>query len=159
MHLDRIDYGIIDALQKDGRLSNKELSSRVGLAPSSCLERVRKLEAGGVIEGYHARVSSEALGVQLEAIVYVHLASHTPEESREFEERVTGFPEVVSLFNVAGRWDYLLHVAVPSVNQLQDFTQQALTSQLSVSRVETSLVFEHRRSVKLHTWTGPKLRD
>ena len=159
MQLDRIDYGIIEALQNDGRLSNKELASRVGLAPSSCLERVRKLEAGGVIEGYHARVSPEAMGIHLEAVVYVRLASHTPAESRQFEERLAGFPEVVSMFNVAGRWDYLVHVAVPSVLQLQAFTQEALTSWPAVSRVETSLVFEHRRTVKLQSWQVPKLRE
>ena len=63
------------------------------------------------------------------------------------------------MFSVAGRWDYLVQVAVPSVTQLQVFTQEALSSWPSVSRVETSLVFEHRRTVQLQPWKNPKLRD
>ena len=152
MELDRIDYGIIEALQNEGRLSNKLLAARVGLAPSSCLERVRKLEASGIIEGYHARIAPTALGIRVEAIVYVELGRHTPAESVDFEEHLRKFPDVVAVFNVAGRWDYLLHVAVPDVEQLKEFAQQALTSRSEVGRVETSLVFESQRRHALPSW-------
>jgi len=156
MAFDRIDYGIMDALQKDGRLSNKELAARVGLAPSSCLERVRKLESLGVVEGYHARISTEALGIRIQAIVYVELDNHTITESRAFEFHIRACPEVVSMFNVAGRWDYLLHVAVPDVDHLREFVQVALSARTEVSRVETSLVFDHKHRHQMHSWKGPK---
>jgi DNA-binding Lrp family transcriptional regulator len=155
MALDRIDYGILHALQNDGRLSNKELAARVGLAPSSCLERVRKLEGRGVLQGYHARVAIEALGIRLQAIVYVELGRHTRSESDSFELHIRDFPEVVGIFNVAGRWDYLLHVAVPNVERLKCFTQEALSARPEVGRVETSLVFDHERRHSLVAWEVP----
>jgi len=152
MALDRIDHGIIDALQNDGRISNKMLAAKVGLAPSSCLERVRKLEQQGVLKGYRAEVSLAARGVRLQAIVYVELGRHRGDEVNTFDSHIRTFSEVVAVFNVAGRWDYLLHVAVPDVERLKSFSQDALASRNEVRRVETSLVFEHHARGSLPLW-------
>jgi DNA-binding Lrp family transcriptional regulator len=74
--LDRIDFALLAALQKDARLSNKELAARVALAPSSCLERVRRLREEGVLTGFRAQVDPRALGIAMQALVFVRLARH-----------------------------------------------------------------------------------
>ena len=91
MQLYRIDYGIIEALQNDGRLSNKELASRVGF-PLQLSGASAEAGGGGVIEGYHARVSPRALGIHMEAIVYVRLASHTPRSLGSSRSGSRAFP-------------------------------------------------------------------
>jgi DNA-binding Lrp family transcriptional regulator len=78
--LDRIDRALVRALQKDARLSNKELAAQVGLAPSSCLERVRRLRRTGVLRGFHADVAPEALGVGLQALIAVQLRQHSRQD-------------------------------------------------------------------------------
>jgi len=147
--LDRIDYGILDLLQKDGRLSNKELAAEVGLAPSSCLERVRRLRTAGHLRGYHADVAPTSLGIDLQALVFVELAGHTRRTWRTFTDEVGGADEVVALYNVAGRHDFVLHVAVRDTHHLREFALDRLTSREDVRRIETSLVFEHVRSPAL----------
>ena len=150
--LDQIDAAILAALQKNARLSNKELAAQVGLAPSSCLERVRKLEQAGVITGYHAQVAMPALGIHLQAMVYVELGQHTRETFDAFLCHVRGLREVTAVYNMAGRWDFLVHVAVPTTDHLKTFALDALTARPEVSRVETSLIFAHHRQQVLPHW-------
>lgn len=152
--LDRIDHGILAALQNDGRLSNKELAAKVGLAPSSCLERVRRLRARGLIRGVHADVDPEALGVGLQALVFVDLGLHTRDVYERFRAEVGALPEVVALFQVAGRHDFVLHVAVRDPQHLQDLGLDQITSRPEVVHIETSLIFEHQRSAVLPDWGG-----
>jgi len=147
--LDRIDYGILELLQNDGRLSNKELAAAVGLAPSSCLERVRRLRERGHLRGCHADVAPESLGIELQALVFVELAGHTRRTWARFTDEVGAADEVVSLFNVAGRHDFVLHLAVRDTHHLREFALDRLTSREDVRRIETSLIFEHVRSPAL----------
>ena len=154
MALDQIDHGILAALQNNARLSNKELAAQVGLAPSSCLERVRKLEREGVLAGYHADVSREALGIALQAMLYVELGQHTRAVFSDFVTHLRGLREVIAIYNVAGRWDFLVHVGVPSTDHLRNFALDALTARPEVSRIETSLIFAHHREPVLPSWDG-----
>ncbi|MEC7949686.1 MAG: Lrp/AsnC family transcriptional regulator [Myxococcota bacterium] len=140
---DRIDFGILTALQEDGRLSNKELSARVGLAPSSCHARVRRLRAAGVLGACRTAVAPEALGIGLQAIVFVHLQNHDRSLVEGFRDHVLSLPEVVGLTHVGGRHDFLVHVAVRDARHLRDLALDALTSRPEVATVETSVVFEH----------------
>jgi len=146
MKLDRIDFLILGALQRDAALSNKELARRVRLAPSSCLERARKLRAAGILTGIHADVAPWALGIQIQALIRVRLNQHTEKQVLSFRNGLLSRPEVVSLFHLAGSDDFLVHVALRDVQHIRTFGSEALTSHPLVSHVETSVVFEHRRS-------------
>src|SRR5260370_1411446 len=108
--LDRIDLAIIAALQKNARLSNKELAAKVNLAPSSCLARVRKLTETKVLEGFHAEVNPGALGGSLQAIIAVRLRRHSRLEFRSLYTHIRRFPEILQGFHVYGGDDLLLHV-------------------------------------------------
>jgi DNA-binding Lrp family transcriptional regulator len=147
--LDRIDYEILTELQKNARLSNKELAARVGLAPSSCLERVRKLTAAGVLRGAHADVDPASLGIEIEAMVAVRLARHTRDRVDAFQRYVMGLAEVVAIYHVAGENDFLIHVAVTNPQHLRAVVLDGLTTRPEVAHVETALVFGHERSAVL----------
>ncbi len=142
--LDRIDFELLAQLQNDARISNKELAAEVGLAPSSCLARVRRLTESGVIRGFHAELSLEALGRQLEAVVSVRLGLQGPESFASVREHLASMDEVLAIFQVAGRDDFLVHVAVRDSRQLQETVVERITAREEVSHVETTLVFEHR---------------
>ena len=143
--MDSIDRMIVTALQKDGRLSNKELAARVGLAPSSCLERVRKLHNAGVLLGYHAEISAEALGIGLQAMIAVQLRQHSRELVDAFYAFALGLHEVVAVYHVAGSHDFLVHVAVQDALQLRDFALDRMTTRPEVRHIETSLIFDCAR--------------
>jgi DNA-binding Lrp family transcriptional regulator len=141
--MDRIDGGILAHLQNNARLSNKELAARVGLAPSSCLERVRRLQQSGVLQGFHARVDPAALGIGLQALIAVRLTQHSRHLVRKFREHIRPLPEITAVFHVAGENDFLLQVAVRDVDHLRNFALDALTGLQEVAHLETTLVFEH----------------
>lgn len=143
--LDRIDREIVAALANNARLSNKELAARVGLAPSSCLERFRSLVRDGVLTGFHAAVDAKALGLTLEAMISVRLKQHTRENFEEFRAHLQGLPEVLDAYHVAGANDFLVHVRVADADHLRDFAIDAFTTRPEVGHLETALVFEHVR--------------
>jgi DNA-binding Lrp family transcriptional regulator len=142
MELDRIDCAIIELLQNDARLTNKELAAAVGLAPSSCLARVQRLKQEGVLKGAHVEVDPEALGVGLQALIAVQLRQHSRDQVRAFWKHVMGLPEVLAVFHVAGTHDFQVHVAVRDAHHLRDLAQDAFTTRREVSHIQTSLIFE-----------------
>ena len=144
--LDRTDREIVAALQQNARLTNKELAARVGLAESSCLERVRRLVNTGVLRGFHAEVDLKALGVGLQALVAVRLSRHTSSAVEAFRRSMLALPEATALFHVAGATDFLVHVAVRDSDALRDLVMGAFTSRPEVAHVETSLIYEHVRN-------------
>jgi DNA-binding Lrp family transcriptional regulator len=143
--LDRTDRAIVAALQNDARLPNKELAARVGIAPSTCLERVRALRTRGVIRGYHAEIDLDALGRGLEAIVAVRVRPHSRRHVDAFREAALVMPEVIEVFHVTGADDFLLHVAVAGTDALRDFVLDRLTVRPEVAHVESRVVYEHAR--------------
>ncbi len=149
MALDRTDFAILDALQNDARLSNKELAARVGLAPSSCLVRVRKLVREKALRGFHAEVDPEILGVALQAIIAIRLARHSRAKFRSLITHVQALPEVVQVFFVSGANDLLLHVAVRDVAHLHELKQDRLATRSEVAHCETSIVFSLFRQPRL----------
>ena len=143
--LDDIDRHIVRELARDARIANNALAERVGIAPSTCLGRVRSLRERGVIRGYHADVDPAALGRPLQAMIAVRLQSHARSRIRVFVAGVAGLPEVLNVFFLAGKDDFLLHVAAASTAALRDFVE-TLSSNGDVSYTETSLIFEHIRA-------------
>jgi DNA-binding Lrp family transcriptional regulator len=152
--LDRIDRQILDALQNDGRLSNKELAARVGLAPSSCLSRVKRLVDDGVLLGFHARVAPRALGIALQAMVHVEFRAHSREIIERFRDEVLAHREVLAVYYVAGHTDFLVHVGVSDAEHLRVLVMDAFTTGSDVRHVETNLIFEHRSDPVLPDYLG-----
>ncbi len=143
--MDRTDRNIIAELQNNARLSNKELASRVGIAPSTCLERVRRLTAAGVFQGFFADVAPQALGVGLQAMISIRLSMHARGQIEHFREHILSLPEVSACYHVAGANDFIVHVAVRDTNHLQSLIMSSLTSRPEVAHIETSLIFEFMR--------------
>jgi DNA-binding Lrp family transcriptional regulator len=141
---DRIDRAIILELQRDSRIANKELAARVGVAPSTCLERVRRLVSRDVLRGFHAEVDLAAIGRSIQAIIAVRLTVHSRTVIDEFYGHVLELPATVSVFHVGGADDYLVHVALPDMTQLRNLVLD-LTARREVEHVETRIIFEHRR--------------
>ncbi|ACY19024.1 Lrp/AsnC family transcriptional regulator [Haliangium ochraceum] len=141
--LDRIDLVILGALQDNARLSNKELAGIVGIAQSTCLERVRRLQEHGVLLGAHAAVAPHAIGVGLQAMISVRLSRHSQEHVASFRSRVLALPEVMGFFYMAGATDFLVHVAVRDSAHLRDLALETFSSHDDVAHIETSLIFEH----------------
>jgi DNA-binding Lrp family transcriptional regulator len=117
--LDRIDHEILAALQKNARLSNKELAAEVGLAPSSCLARVARLIRDGVLRGFHADVDPKALGIGLEALVFVRVVRHQSALMAGLWDHLISLPEVREVYYVAGSHDLVVHVVVRDVEHLR----------------------------------------
>jgi DNA-binding Lrp family transcriptional regulator len=142
---DRTDVAILDALSKNARLSNKELAALVGLAPSSCLERVRRLMREGVLRGFHADIDAAALGLPLEAMVSVRLRQHTRENYLRFRDYCLTIPEAVAVYHMAGENDFLVHVRARDAQHLRDMAIDRFIARDEVGHIETWLVFEHMR--------------
>ena len=143
LRLDRIDDAILRALQNNGRLSNKELAAKVGLAPSSCLERVRRLQERGVLTGYKACVDLTTLNVGLQAFVAVRLSHHSREAFESFRAHLLTLSEVISVYHTGGENDFLVHVAVRDADHLRDLALDSFTTRDEVARLNTALVYEH----------------
>lgn len=143
--LDRIDREILAALSNNARLSNKEVAARVGLAPSSALERFRRLTREGWLRGFHADVDPRAFGLGLEAMISVRLKQHSRDQFEAFRMYVQTLPEVVAAYHMAGGNDFLVHVRARDADHLRDFAIDAFTTRPEVGHLETALVFEHLR--------------
>ncbi|HVZ77683.1 MAG TPA: Lrp/AsnC family transcriptional regulator [Gemmatimonadaceae bacterium] len=143
--LDETDQQILAALANNGRLSNKELAARVGLAPSSCHERVRRLIETGVIRGFHADLNPAALGYGIEALVSVRIPRHSREHYQEFRDYIFTVPEVRDVYHVTGDTDFLVHIVARDAEHLRDLAIDRFLSRPEVGHIETRLIFEHRR--------------
>ncbi len=150
--LDRIDYEIVRQLRNNARLSNKELAATVGLAPSSCLVRVRGLQRDGVIKGYHADVEPKSLGVALQAMISIRLQRHSKTVVESFRAHTLALPEVRQLYHLAGANDFLLQVWVQDPEHLRDLIMTSFTAREEIAHIETGLIFEHTHSPDLPTF-------
>ena len=139
MPLDTYDKAILNALQKDGRISNKSLAELVNLSESACLRRVRALEEEGMIDRYVALVSQANAG--LPGDVWVSIGLHREEDSElaAFEEAVRSIPEVMECFLMTGEFDYLLRVVVSDMADFERIHKQSLTRLPGVARVNSSV--------------------
>lgn len=139
MKLDRYDKAILEALQRDGRISNVQLANLVHLSESACLRRVRALEDSGMIDRYAALISQTKAG--LSGDVFVHIGLHREEQSElaAFEEAVKSIPEVMECYLMTGEFDYLLRVVVADMADFERIHKEALTRLPGVARVNSSV--------------------
>ncbi|MEJ7568650.1 MAG: Lrp/AsnC family transcriptional regulator [Gaiellaceae bacterium] len=143
--LDRTERAILAVLQQNARISNRALSEYVGIAASTCLERVRRLRTRGVIRGFHADVDPSTIGRPIQALIAVRLRAHSREPIDAFYRHITELPEALAVYHVAGADDYLIHVAVEDTTTLRDLVVDDFTARPEVDHVETRLVFEFMR--------------
>jgi DNA-binding Lrp family transcriptional regulator len=140
--LDPVDRAIVQRLAADARMPNNALAAEVGIAPSTCLTRVRVLKDRGVIRGYRAEIDPAAVGRPLQAMIAIKLAVHSRDQIDSFVATVSRLVGVLSVFHVAGATDYLLHVAFAGPEELRGFVLSELTAHPAVLHAETSLIFE-----------------
>lgn len=136
--LDETDLALIELLQKDARTPQAQLAAQVGLAASSVNERIRKLGERGLIAGYHARISAEAMGYDLLAFVYVALSK--PETEKAFLKKITGQPVIMEVHHVTGTWNYMLKVRVKNTRMLEGLLARVVKAAPGVERTETIIV-------------------
>jgi DNA-binding Lrp family transcriptional regulator len=142
--LDRIDFEIIRFLQKNARLSNKQIAAAVHLAPSSCHQRIKNLEKGGVIRGAHVEVDLRAIGLNLEALAFIKLAKYERGAIDRFMNKIASIPEVRRVFLVSGRHDVIVHVVVKDIDHLRNLGFDQFTNQPELVGIETAFVYESR---------------
>ena len=137
--LDRIDRAILMELQENCRITNQELSERVGLSPSPCLRRLRRLESAGAILGYSATLDEVAVGLAVSVFVSVKLERQIDEALTVFEAAVRECPEIVDCWLMTGDRDYMLRIVVPGLPEYEKFLAGTLTKIPGVSSIESSL--------------------
>ncbi|MER5635923.1 Lrp/AsnC family transcriptional regulator [Kitasatospora sp. NPDC002227] len=140
--LDETDRAILRVLADNARTPNNALAQAVGIAPSTCLARVRSLRERGVIRAFRAEISPAAIGLPLQAMISVRLRAHTREQNESFRAAAPDLPGVVEVFHMAGSDDYLLHVALAHPESLRDFVVDHLTTHPAVAQTRTNLIFE-----------------
>lgn len=140
--MDRFDVALIDALQRDGRLTNFDLAEKVGLSASQCSRRRAALEEAGVITSYHARLSEEALGLTVTVFVQVTLSTHSPDNSRRFMELVRTLPEVQEAYALTGEADYLVRLTVADLKSLSRILNEVMLPHGSIAHVRSSVVLD-----------------
>ncbi|QKV18822.1 Lrp/AsnC family transcriptional regulator [Oricola thermophila] len=137
--LDSIDLAILRELQEDGRMTNVELASRVGISAPPCLRRVRRLEEAGVIAGYRAILDAGKLGQEIVAFCLVGLHHQSDAELKAFATLTADWPLVREAWMVSGESDFLLHCIAPDFRTFQSFVLDELTSTENVDTVRSAL--------------------
>ncbi len=147
--LDSVDRALLRELQKDARQTNKALAGKVGVAPSTCLERVRELRSRGVIRGFRAEVDAAAVGRPMQAILSIQQRpAHGREAIQTLLEHMRRLPETIRVMALTGQTDFIVQVAVRDMDHLRDVVW-ALTERREVARLQSSLVFAHEEGPDL----------
>ena len=149
MKLDKFDISILEALQKDARLSLQDLGKIVGLTASPCWTRVKRLEDAGIIEGYTVRLSPEKLGLPETVILHVSLDSHSDEALFEFGRALEDIPEVLEAFLVSGDYDYYIRVAVEDTRGYERFLREKLYKIPGIRNSKSSFVLRRLKQSQL----------
>ena len=143
--MDDVDRRILTALHTDARMSNSALAELVGIAPSTCHGRVRRLQDIGVIRGFHADIDPAAIGLNLQAMISVNLQFNARSKIRNFIQQIRRKPQVMDVYFLAGADDFILHVAARDTDDLRSFVVENLNADEDVAGTQTSLIFEHLR--------------
>jgi len=140
--MDDFDLKLLGALQEDGRLTNNELAERIGLSASQCSRRRGALEEAGIIEGYHAAVSSRAVGLDVTVFIQVGLATQSADSGQAFAKLIHGMEEVQEAFSLTGEADYLIKMVVPDLKTLARILSEVFLPHRSVAHVRSSVVLD-----------------
>jgi len=147
--LDAIDWKILRELQEDGRITNVELSRRVGISAPPCLRRVKRLEDAGIIRGYRAMLDGPQLGFEVVAFCLIGLHHQSETELKAFSKLTQGWPIVRKAWMVSGDSDFLLHCVATDLRTFQTFVIEKLTSTENVDTVRTALTIRQVKDAGL----------
>ncbi len=153
MKLDRTDLKILAALQQDARISNQKLAADIGLSPTPCWRRVKRLEKSGLIARYVTLLDAEAAGLPVTAYLHVSLDNHHPDTVAAFDRMVQARAEVLECYSMSGEYDYLLKVAARSMSDYESFMSQHLLREAEVQTANTSFVLKrikYTTAIPLH---------
>lgn len=140
--MDLVDRKLISLLQKDGKLTMKQLSSELGLSITPIYERLRRLERNGIITGYHAVVDSKKAGFGFEVFASVTLESHKSDYLREFEVEISKFSEVMECYHLAGSFDFLIKLLVKDMDDYANFVNGRLAKLNNIRLVQSMMVLK-----------------
>ena len=142
MELDAIDVRILDILQENARITTLELAEQVGLSPTPCARRVKRLEDDGLIERYVTLLNEKKAGMELSVFISVRLRNQTGETIGRFERSVRSMPEITECYLMSGVHDYLLRLRVADVDALRDFLRNRLVTIEGIAETQSSIVLE-----------------
>lgn len=138
--LDAIDLKILDAIQRDGRITKLALAEQVGLSPTPCWMRLRKLEKAGIVSGYHARIAMRVVAPVATVLMEVTLASHRQADFDRFERVIRDIPEIVACWSVGGGVDYVVKVMARDIDAYQRLVDGLLEREIGIDRYFTYIV-------------------
>ena len=144
--LDAIDLRILNALQEDGRLTNQELADRVGLSPSPCLRRVRRLERDGFIRAYRAVLDREAVGLGLTVFVDIKVEKHSRDNAKALQDALAAMPEVVACHMVSGTADFIAEIVVPNLKAYERLLTEKLLTLPMVGDIRSNFALTQVKS-------------
>ncbi|TCT02709.1 Lrp/AsnC family transcriptional regulator [Aquabacter spiritensis] len=147
-HLDSVDWKILAELQRDGRMTNVELSRRVGISAPPCLRRVRTLEEQGLIQGYRALLDEKRLGYDLMSFAMVHLISQAEIDLDAFQRRIDQWPLVRGAWMLSGDVDFIMLCVAPDLRTFQSFVLE-ITATPNVRNVRTALTLKQAKNAPI----------
>ncbi|WP_345471257.1 Lrp/AsnC family transcriptional regulator [Glutamicibacter ectropisis] len=146
--LDSVDWAILELLQVDATIPNKDIAAKVGIAASTCLERIKRMRRNGTITATRAHVLPSLLGRGEQAFLGIQVRPHARETANDFVQKALALPETLALYNVSGNDDYLVHVAVANSTELQSLIIDKLLALPQVVHCRTQLIF-------VEPWVAP----
>ena len=142
---DEVDMAILTHLQKDSTITNAELAKQIGLSPSACLGRTKRLKEAGIIKQFIAIVDEQKIGLEVVTFVFVSLKPHDRETTESFLESIQEIPSIMECYNISGVHDYLLKIVAPSIKAYRNFVIDTLIEVPGVDTVETSVVLSSEK--------------
>lgn len=147
--IDKIDLKILKILQEEGRITNLELSNKIGLSPAPTLERVRKLERNSYIDSYHAVINEKVLGIGIQAVIQVSLTRQLDNAIASFQKKVLNLKEVVECYQVTGSFDYQLKVMVADIEALDKLITNELGKIEEIRQMQSYVILSTIKSSKV----------
>ena len=149
LKLDKIDLKILKLLQENGKISNLQLSSEIGLSPAPTLERVKKLENVNIIKSYHASVSAGALGLGIKAYIQISLVRQIDNVMSKFNESINQIDEIVECCQVTGNFDYMLKVYVKDIPEFETLIADKLSKVEEIRQMQTMVILSQTKETKV----------
>jgi Lrp/AsnC family leucine-responsive transcriptional regulator len=147
--IDKIDLKILRILQQDGRITNLQLSSHIGLSPAPTLERVKKLEKWGLIKSYHALVDENVLGIGIVAFIQVSLVRQVNNSIEKFKNEISTITEITECYQVTGESDYLIKIMVKDMQAFEKLISDRLSRIEEIGQMKTMMVLSKTKDTRL----------
>lgn len=146
--IDKIDLNILSIMQDNARITNHDLSSQINLSPSSCLQRVRRLEEDGYLKGYIATVDLDKVCRTVTVLATVSLHDHRSENFRSFEKAIEKFPEIVECYTVSGNFDYFLRIVCPDMSHYLKLSDVLVNDMEGTANISSHVVLDCTKPFK-----------